>query len=362
MASSLSLPPYVDYDTIRTRLPMIFPKGTPARIALTNNVAARTVFTMLYAGALDGTGRVIGPKHVYGMTDEQAAKKAAADRLEYATKGGRPGWRPAGKPWFADTTRETIRDDTIRNGLVPVGAAVLAESVTTTSSIPRYALLRDFGALFGPNLTGRRLARSIEEWRKAHLTRGALARVRILGAGAAAGATGLTVTFPNGETKRLGAGPSSALAKAVIEEFAPRFLARAAVVWLSESGKKVTAYYNDLARGIGLSIAPEKNLPDVILADLGTKHPLLVFVELVVTGGEITPTRQQALLKIAVTAGYDSKHVAFVSAYLDRGEAVFRRTVESLGWQSFAWFAAEPDNVMVLRDGSRGTSLLKDLL
>ena len=121
MASKADLPPYVSFDTIRRRLPLIFPKGTQQRNELTNKVAARTVFAMLYTGALVGTGRVIGPKHVYGMTDRQALKITEVDRLEYAIKGGRPGWRPKGKPWYADTTRETIRDDTIRNGLLPVG-------------------------------------------------------------------------------------------------------------------------------------------------------------------------------------------------------------------------------------------------
>jgi hypothetical protein len=362
MASKAGLPPYVLVDTIRVRLPLIFPKGTQQRNELTNRVAARTVFAMLYTGALVGTGRVIGPKHVYGMTDDQALKTGDADRLEYAMKGGRPGWRPKGKPWYADTTRETIRDDTIRSGLVPVGAAVPAELVITTSSTPRYALLPDFAALFDPKLAGKRLARAIEKWQDAHLTRGALARVRILGAGAAAGATGVRVTFPNGETKLLGSGASSLLAKAVIEEFARRFLAKPALIWLSESGKKVTAYYDDLARDIGLRISPDKNLPDVILVDLEGRHPLLVFVELAFTGGEITPSRQEALLKIAVNGGYDPRYVAFVTAYVDRSATAFRRTVGNLAWRGFAWFEAEPDKIMVLRDGSQGTARLKDML
>lgn len=177
------------------------------------------------------------------MTDDQALKTGDEDRLQYARQGGRPGWRPTGKPWYADTTRESIRDDTIRNGLVAIGAAVPEESVQTTST-----------------------------WQSDHLTPGALARVKILRAGAAAGAAGVKVVLPNGETKLLGSGESARLKKGVIEEFAPRFLVKPALIWLSESGRKVITYYDDLARAIGLSIAPEKNLPDVILVDLGTKH------------------------------------------------------------------------------------------
>lgn len=61
MASEVGLPRFVDYETVRTRLPIIFPKGTQHRNELTNKAAARTVFAMLYTGALVGTGRVIGP-------------------------------------------------------------------------------------------------------------------------------------------------------------------------------------------------------------------------------------------------------------------------------------------------------------
>ena len=42
-------------------------------------------------------------------------------------------------------------------------------------------------------------------------------------------------------------GPSSVIAKAVIEEFARRFLVNAAVVWVSESGAKVVARDDELA-------------------------------------------------------------------------------------------------------------------
>jgi len=362
MVSSAGLPPYVDYETVAARLPLIFPIGTHQRKELTNKTAARTVFTMLYAGALVGSGRVIGPKHVYGMTDEQSRQTADADRVEYALRGGRPGWRAVGKAWYADTTRESIRDDTIRNGLVPVGAAVPEESVQTTSSTPRYALATDFAALFNPRLSGKPLMHAIEGWQAAHLSRGALARVKILRAGAAAGAAGVKVTFPNGETRLLASGASSILAKAVIEGFARRFLAKPALIWLSESGRKVAAYYDELARAIGLIIAPDKNLPDIILADLAAAHPLLVFVEIVVTGGHITPTRREALLKIAINGGYNAKHIAFVNAYVDRSEAVFRRTVENLAWQAFVWFAAEPENIVTLRDGTASKARLTDLL
>ncbi|MBR1070131.1 hypothetical protein ACVI1J_010579 [Bradyrhizobium diazoefficiens] len=43
-----------------------------------------------------------------------------------------------------------------------------------------------------------------------------------------------------------------------------------------------------------------------------------------------------------------------MTAYLDRSAAQFKKTVGSLAWGSFAWFAAEPDHLVELIDGSSG--------
>ena len=155
----------------------------------------------------------------------------------------------------------------------------------------------------------------------------------------------------------MAAGPSSVISKAVIEEFAPRFLTRPGVVWLSESGNKVVARDDGLAKAIGLTIQPDRNLPDLILVDLGPDVPLLVFVEAVATDGAITVTRKEALLAIAIDAGFRPNHVAFLTAYSNRDHPAFKKTVGSLAWQSFVWFVSEPDHIIMLREGLEGHSV-----
>jgi hypothetical protein len=147
------------------------------------------------------------------------------------------------------------------------------------------------------------------------------------------------------------AGPSSAISKAVIEEFAPRFLDIPGVVFLSESANKIVTRDDQLARRIGLLIEVARNLPDIILVDLGPEHPLLVFVEVVATDGPIGETRKAALLLIAEEAGFAPPHVAFVTAYLDRSAPAFKKTVDALAWGSFAWFMSEPNNLLRLYEG-----------
>ena len=317
---------------------------------------------MLYVGAVEGTGRFLAPKHVYRMTERQAAAIDDAAREAYAHKAIRPGFRSPGRRWYADNTREPIRDETLREGLVSIGAVVVRDDLPTTSSKPRYALKADFAALFDPALEDEALERAVARWQTENLSKSALARVSILRLGAAGSDTGVLVTFANKETRTLAPGPSSIITKAVVEDFARRFLIKPAVLWLSESGNKVVARDDKLAAAIGLKIEADKNLPDLILADLGAADPLLVFVEVVATDGAVTPRRRAALLALTDAAGFPHSQVAFVTAYEDRDSAGFRRTVSGLAWGSFAWFRSEPAQIVVLRDGAAHAATLRDLM
>jgi hypothetical protein len=232
----------------------------------------------------------------------------------------------------------------------------------TTSGNPRYALKPDFAGLFNPTIQGRRLERAITTFHKKHLSKSALARTSIILAGAIGSKTGLLVTFPNGETRRLAPGPSSIISKAAIETFAPTFLDIPAVLWVSESGKKVIARDDQLANVIGLKIEPDKNLPDLILVDLGPADPLIVFVEVVATDGAISLRRQEAIYAITDAAGFKRSQIAFVTAYQDRESTGFRKTIAGLAWNSFAWFVSEPHSIVIFRDGGVSPARLADLI
>jgi len=357
------LPSVIPASVIQNRLQRIFPDGTPNRQYCTRDIAAKTVFVMLYAGAVDGRDTFVRPNQVARMSDAQASKTDDASRLAWAAASlGRQEIQVPGR-WYADNTREPIRDETLRDGLMRMGAVVVRPDIPTTSSVPRYALAMSFAALFRPELVEEALAEAISEWQSANLSASALARVQIVRKGIVATKTGMLVSFPNGETRRLAAGPSSVITKAVLEEFAPRFLSRPGVNFLSESGNKVVARDDDLAKSIHLKIPADRYLPDILLVDLGPRDPLLIFVEVVATDGPINEARKQALLEIATDAGLKKRQVAFVSAYLDLSQPAFRKTIPELAWHSFAWFAEEPDNIVVLRDrvGDRH-SKLSDLL
>ena len=349
----MTLPALPAWSEVHARLPVIFPEGSPNRERLIWEISAKTIFVMLYTGAVQGAGVWLRPDKVTRMTDDQALKTDVEDRIAWAELSVKPSKADVPGRWYAGNTRESIRDDTIRYALIQSGAVIERTGLATTSPAGRYALQADFAALLSPKLDEATFQAEAAAWRERYLNKGALARIAIVRKGAARGGDHELVTFPNGETRRMTPGASTEISKAVIEVFAPRFLRHPGVISLSESGNKVVARDEDLARSIGLTIPADKSLPDIILVDLGPTHPLLIFVEVVHTDGPVNDARKAALLRISEGAGFPSEHVAFVTAYLDRGSQSFRKTVSSLAWGSYAWFASEPDNLIVFSGQKR---------
>ncbi len=359
----MPLPPLLPVPDIHERLQAIFPEGTANRNYVVREIAAKTVFVMLYIGAVDGEECWLRPDQVTRMSDAQAALEGDSERAGWRESSMRPTAGDIDGRWYAANTREPIRDETLREGLVRIGAVKEREGLPTTSPRPRYALAREFAELFDPSMRGETLNNLVEAWQVATLSPGAQARVAIVRRGAVAREGRVLVTFPSGETRHMEPGPSSVISKAVVEEFAPRFLAKPGVIWLSESRNRAVARDDRLAQDIGLSIEPDRNLPDLILVDIGPDEPLLVFVEVVATAGPVNEGRQAALMAIATEAGFGEGQVAFLTAYADRDDTAFKGSVSELAWRSFAWFMSEPDRIMLLHrsaDGKRAR--LSDLM
>ncbi len=341
---------------IQSRLQEIFPEGTEQRTYLIREMAAKTVFVCLYTGAIEGADQWIRPNQVCRMSEAQSNILDYESRMTWHKESLKPRYTPSDTPWFADTTREPIRDESIVDGFMPVRAVFERPGLPTTSPKPRYCLGKDFAMLFNPDLTDYEFAELAQDWRKRHLSKAALARQALVASGAEASADAIHVRFPNGETRSLSAGPSSVISKAVIEEFAIRFLKNPHVLWLSESGNKVVARDDGLATKLGLVIDPAKSLPDIILVDIGHdvggEDILVVFTEVVASDGPINRQRKADLTKIAKEAGFEEEHLAFLTAFMDRATSQFKKAIVEIAWGSYVWLVSEPDQLIDLRDGS----------
>jgi hypothetical protein len=348
-------------EDIQQRLRLIFPPELDPRGWATRKMAARTVFVMLYGYAIEGFETWMRPTAVTDMTNEQAAKRESGERrswLALVQSFKRPKEVPG--RWYQENSREPIRDETLRK-LTELNAVIERTGLPTTSSKPRYALARDFADLFSPQLVGVELEDAVAEWREKHLSAAARARLALSRRGAGAQNENVLVAMPSGETRRLAPGPSSILSKAVVELFASRFLSNPAVILLSESARKMVHKDEELAHAIGLNIEISGALPDVILVDLDAEPPLLVFIECVVTDGAVTERRKQDLERLALAGGFQPSGCAFVTAFRDRSDSPFSKMASSLAWDSFAWFATEPDSLLYLRLGTEEPVTLESL-
>jgi hypothetical protein len=348
----MSLPRVPPLSLIASRLPLIFPEGTTHRGYVIREMSAKTIYVMFYVGAVVGTGRYIRPSQVTDMSDDQAAMLSDEEREAWTKRSlSRKKTAPL-NPWYAVNSRESIRDETVRLGLIPLGAVTERTDLDTTSGSPRYAMAEDFLKLFDTDVSQEEVDNRITKWRKAHLSQAALTRTHLVREGRSRSKDAVVVTFPNGETRSMKAGKSSVIAKAVIEEYATRFLKEPVVLWMSESGKKVVQQDDTLAKQLKLHIDPSKALPDIILVDLGEQvdgsELLVVFVEVVASDGPVHEHRKKALTDIAIQAGFELSSLRFLTAFADRSDSKFKKAVSDLAWDTAAWFVSEPDKVVLL--------------
>ncbi|MXR70306.1 restriction endonuclease [Shewanella sp. JBTF-M18] len=349
---------------VEERLPLIFPEGTKNRQNHINITAARTIFVLLYLGAVEGTEVWLRPDQVTRMTDSQAAMIDNDSRLAWRKTSMKviPKDQPILGRWYEVNSREGIRDDCLRYALCETGAVIVRLGLATTSSAGRYALEKDFSMLFDPALSDLEFEIAVDSWASKHLSTSAIMRKQLAQRAASQNEGTVKVVFPNNEVRMLAPGPSSGITKAVIEDFSKHFLIQPAVVWISESANKEERSDRELANAIGLNIEVDKHLPDVILADIGTQEPLIVFIEVVASDGPINDTKKDGLmLLIKKSTKLKESQAVFVTAYADREDRAFKKTFSVLAWQSFAWCMSEPDKIIGLYEQT-GTRKLTDLL
>ncbi len=321
-------------------------------------MAAKALFTALYVNAVEGSDRWLAPRHVVRMGDIQASRLSPEDRDSYylaMTKSKSPP--PASDRWYADNSREPLRDEIIRQGFVPVNAMIEKAGVPTTSPLGRYALQAAFARLFDPGLDSAVFLSAAEIWRHIHLSAAALARAALVRSSASTASANIVIHLPGGGSIVLPPGPSPAITKAVVEQFAPAFLGDPRVAWISDSASKAPFRNAPLEKALQITLDRAELLPDVVLVDLNPParpgRVLLVFVEVVASDGPVSEQRREALLNLIATSprGYGRDDAVFVTAYADRAADAARRTMAALAWGSFAWFLSEPGKLLQLHDG-----------
>jgi hypothetical protein len=340
-----SLPPLHE---VQERLQLIFPQAFPNRAILVGPMAARVVFVILYGGFVQGSGRYLRPSFVYFFTREQAARTSVEERLAWLSSAHKQGHRPDGHRWYADTSREPIRDDLMRNQLLRMGLAHKLPGHATTASRPTWFLDAAFAALFDPALHGAALDAAIARWQAECLDPAALQRMALRAQGAERREGDVLIDLPDDSRLRMAAGPSALIARGLVEDFARYHLKKPLLLWLSASDKKAYAQFVELAASVGLAFDLSAALPDLILAD-AADPVMFVMCEIVATDGAVTDARKRALLDLVRASRIPEANVRFVSAFEDRESAALRKNFSQLAIDTWVWFRTEPRLLVELR-------------
>lgn len=344
----INLPAFVPLEFVRKRLSEIFPESFPDRSILVSEMAARLVFVALYGAFIEGEGRFFRPSTIIRFGLPQSEMASEHERLLWMAQCQAPGYKATGQ-WYADNTREPLRDDLIRNRAIPMGLIRKREGVATTSPAPIYCLSIGFAALFNPLLSEAELAELISRWQDKNLDPMVLQRMRLLKrTNSREGDVSVVLPSPT-ITLRLSSGDASVITRDVCESLFRKIMIEPVVVHVSTSEQKFFPELAGVAKDVGLNISAMNELPDIVAVDKFFEDGLrLVFVEVVHSDGPITELRKKALLKIAAEGGIPESKVRLITAFEDRNSSSFKKRISEIARGSDVWFRSEPELLLKL--------------
>ncbi len=147
------------------------------------------------------------------------------------------------------------------------------------------------------------------------------------------------VTLGEGEAVSLSSGAHSKLIKDIVEEFAPRFLGGAEVIYIGDTGAKEDFFKKDRLKQLGIVVDRKGKMPDVVL--YLEKKNWLVLIESVTSHGPVDGKRHSELNSLfeKSLAG-----LVFVSAFPDR--RTMMRFLAEISWETEVWTADAPSHLI----------------
>lgn len=125
----------------------------------------------------------------------------------------------------------------------------------------------------------------------------------------------------------------------VIEEFAPRFVPGARLVYVGDTGAKWAHFDETALRELGVTVGPHGKMPDVVLY-YPEKH-WLVLVEAVTSHGPVNAKRHEELARLFA----DSRAgLVYVTAFSSRADMA--RYLPEIAWETEVWLAEAPSHLI----------------
>ncbi len=149
----------------------------------------------------------------------------------------------------------------------------------------------------------------------------------------------IPITVADGTEITLTPGKHNELIKAVVDKFAPRFVAGGKVIYVGDTGKKWAYFDTATLRELSVEVDSHGKMPDVALY-LHSKNWLLL-IEAVTSHGPVDSKRHDELTRLFGTA---AASLIFVTAFPTRTDMA--RYLADISWETDVWIANAPDHLI----------------
>ncbi len=149
----------------------------------------------------------------------------------------------------------------------------------------------------------------------------------------------IPVRIKNEQQIQLSPGKHNLLVKMIVEEFAPRFVPGAHVVYVGDTAEKWGYFDEAILKKMGITIDSHGKMPDVVL--YFPKKDWLVLVEAVTSHGPVDGKRQEELNKLFSPV---KDKLIFVTAFATRSEMSSYLSV--ISWETEVWVAEAPSHLI----------------
>lgn len=149
----------------------------------------------------------------------------------------------------------------------------------------------------------------------------------------------IPVQVAGGKQIALSPGAHSELIKKIITDFAPRFAPGAEVIYVGDTGGKVSYFQKERLAVLGVTVDRHGKMPDLVLY-FGKKDWLLL-VESVTSHGPVDAKRHNELTALFKSA---KPGLVYVTAFPDRG--IMGRYLGEISWETEVWCADAPSHLI----------------
>ena len=149
----------------------------------------------------------------------------------------------------------------------------------------------------------------------------------------------IPVRFPDGKLVKLSPGAHNKLQRAVVEQFASRFVENPQLLYLGDTAKNNLFIDAEVLKKLGFPITEHDKLPDVVIYD--ERRNWLFLVEAVTSHG---PMSKKRVLELELILAGCSAGLIYVSAFPNMTE--FRRHTNEIAWDTEVWIAELPEHLI----------------